>query len=95
MGSQTTCNQVSLKSETVGFNSLGDLTQNDPKAATYGCIQSVHNVWKITNMIIIGTVVKLDVDLAHPLFGAWDMSQYIGRLGSHRCYKLYIVHMYV
>ena len=24
--------QVSLKSETVGFNSLGDLTQNDPKA---------------------------------------------------------------
>ena len=24
--------QVSLKSETVGFNSLGDLTQNDPLA---------------------------------------------------------------
>ena len=25
--------QVSLKSETVGFNSLGDLTQNDPNRA--------------------------------------------------------------
>ena len=28
--------QVSLKSETVGFNSLGDLTQNDPAASQHG-----------------------------------------------------------
>ena len=29
--------QVSLKSDTVGFNSLGDLTQNDPGVTSLTC----------------------------------------------------------